>query len=134
MRSSRFFVLPQCHHDGCSGQSFGLCSVPAQRLDGRASGRKPDAGKVTAVITDFLIDMWVNFCNWFASLLPTTSPFDVAQSGASWGMFSAMDFYLPVHELMSVFAAVFLLGGPMMLVTLVIWVAVGVIRGGATRA
>jgi len=49
-------------------------------------------------------------------------------------MFTAMNYFLPISELLSVFAGVFLLGGPMMLVTLTIWVLVGVLRGGATRA
>lgn len=86
------------------------------------------------MITDFFINLWSTVCTWFASTLPADSPFDVALQGASWGMFSAIDYFLPIHELMSVFAAVFLLGGPMMLVSLTIWVLVGVVRGGATKA
>jgi hypothetical protein len=86
------------------------------------------------MITDTLIDMWVAFCEWFASTLPTDSPFDAATDGADWNLFSTMDFYLPVHELLSVFAAVFLLGGPMMIVTIILWVAFGVVRGGSPRA
>ena len=86
------------------------------------------------MITDFLMDMWVGLCDWFASTLPEEDPFDAATDGANWNLFSTMDFFLPVHELMSVFAAVFLLGGPMMIVTMVLWVAFGVVRGGSPRA
>jgi hypothetical protein len=85
------------------------------------------------VVTDLFIFMWTTFCSTIADSLPTTSPFD-SSGGASWSMFSAIDYFLPIHELMSIFAGVFLLGGPMTIVSLVIWVLIGVVRGGATKA
>lgn len=86
------------------------------------------------MITDFFINLWTSICTGLASSLPVSTPFDAASSGAGWSMFTAMNYFLPISELLSVFAGVFLLGGPMMLVTLTIWVLVGVLRGGATRA
>jgi len=86
------------------------------------------------MITDWFVDLWVSFCQSIANGLPDDSPFDPAVEGANWEMFSTMNYFLPVSELLSVFAGVFLLGGPMAIITLVIWVLIGVVRGGNARA
>jgi hypothetical protein len=86
------------------------------------------------MIWDAFANFWYGIFDWVLAKLPEEDPFDLATDGASWEIFTAMNYFLPVSELLSVFGAVFLMGGPMLIVTMVNWVAFGIVRGGSPRA
>lgn len=94
------------------------------------------------VVTDMFLDFWATMLEgMYTVMIPgmvgndaVMDPFSVAEDGASWELFATMNYFLPVTELLSVFAAVFLLGGPMLIVTMIMWVAFGIVRGGSPRA
>lgn len=84
------------------------------------------------MITDFLLDLLENVLNWVASLLPTDSV--VGSQNIGFQIFSAANYFFPVAELSAVLLGLFALGLPMAVVSLVLWLLVGVLRGGSSKA
>lgn len=79
--------------------------------------------------------------NWLAGLLlsligrPSTdySPGLDESIEAAYGELAALNFFLPITELMSLVAIMIALAPPMLATTIALWVGVGVIRGGQSR-
>lgn len=84
------------------------------------------------MITDFLLDLLEALVNWFSSLLPTDTVFGSENLG--FQIFSGANYFFPLAELSSVVLGIIALGLPMAGVSLVIWLVVGVIRGGGSKA
>lgn len=100
-------------------------------LDGRASGRKPGyPGRGPVVITDFFLDLLFHLTNWALDTLPN-NPFP---QGFTLGWIRDINYFLPVSEMFGLFVIFFALGGPFIASSLVIWVVVGILRGGSTKA
>lgn len=83
------------------------------------------------MITDAILDWFFGLVDWalvasreFVGDMPVT---------LSLGWISDMNYFLPISEMFQVFAALFLLGGPFIGTSLVVWLLVGVLRGGATK-
>lgn len=82
------------------------------------------------MVTDALLDWLFGLVEWMLE------PIHVADMPVtlSLGWISDMNYFLPISEMFQLFAAIFLLGGPFIGTSLVVWVLVGVLRGGATKA
>lgn len=82
------------------------------------------------MVTDAVIDWFFDLVDWLVAGVPSSSlPFTVS---LSW--ISDMNYFLPITEMFNLMILFLLLGGPMAGTSLVIWVLVGIIRGGATKA
>lgn len=84
------------------------------------------------MITDFLLDLLEGLVSWVASLLPTDTVLGAQNIG--FQIFSGANYFFPVAELASVLLGLIALGLPMALVSLVLWLLVGVLRGGSSKA
>lgn len=84
------------------------------------------------MITDFLLDLLENVLSWVASLLPTDTV--LGSQNIGFQIFSGANYFFPVSELASVLLGLFALGLPMAVVSLVLWLLVGVLRGGSSKA
>jgi len=82
------------------------------------------------VITDFLLNWFNGLLNSAVDTLPTSNP--LPNLGLSW--ITDMNYYVPLGEMFSLFLVIFALGGPFIATSLIVWVIVGVLRGGATKA
>lgn len=60
--------------------------------------------------------------------------FDASNFVLSLEAVTAMNYFLPVQELMAVFISFFVLGVPMLTITIATWFVVGVLRGGTSKA
>lgn len=84
------------------------------------------------MITDFLLDLLEGLVGWVAGMLPTDSV--VGSQNLGFQIFSGANYFFPVAELASVLLGVMALGLPMAGVSLVLWLLVGVVRGGSSKA
>jgi len=84
------------------------------------------------VITDFLLDLLEGVLSWVASLLPTDTVLGSQNMG--FQIFSGANYFFPVAELASVRLGLFALALPIAVVSLVLWLLVGVVRGGSSKA
>lgn len=84
------------------------------------------------MITDFLLDLLEGLVGWVASLLPVDTV--VGAQNLGFQIFSGANYFFPVAELAAVLLGVIALGLPMAGVSLVLWLLVGVIRGGNSKA
>ena len=84
------------------------------------------------MITDFLLDLLENLVNWVAGLLPTDTVFGSQNLG--FQIFSGANYFFPLSELGAVILGVIALGLPLAGVSGVLWLLVGVIRGGSPKA
>lgn len=84
------------------------------------------------MITDFLLDLLEGLVSWVAGLLPT----DDVMGGRSLGfqIFSGANYFFPLSELGAVILGIVALGLPLAGVSVVIWLLVGVVRGGSPKA
>lgn len=85
-----------------------------------------------AVITDFLLDLLQTLVTWFAGLLPTDNVFGTANLG--FQIFSGANYFFPLAELGTVILGVIALGLPLAGVSIILWLLVGVLRGGSPKA
>lgn len=84
------------------------------------------------MITDFLLDLLEGLVTWLSSLLPTDTVFGSQNMG--FQIFSGANYFFPLAELSAVVLGVIALGLPMAGVSLIIWLLVGVIRGGGAKS
>ena len=85
------------------------------------------------MVTDAIVGWFLDLCDWVIGLgsgLTAGLPSDLVD----FSFMGDMNYFLPVAEMFAVFLAFFLLGGPMMGVSLVVWFLVGVLRGGQAKA
>lgn len=83
------------------------------------------------MVTDFILDWWFDLVEWLVNLFPTSElPADAID--LSW--ISDMNYFVPISEMFMVFIAFVALGGPLVGSSLIIWVLIGIIRGGQTKA
>lgn len=84
------------------------------------------------MITDFLLDLLEGLVNWVAAMLPTDTVLGAQNIG--FQIFSGANYFFPLAELSVVLLGIFALGLPMAGVSLVLWLLVGVLRGGSAKA
>lgn len=84
------------------------------------------------MITDFLLDLLENLLNWVAGLLPVDTV--LGSENIGFQIFSGANYFFPLAELSAVILGIIALGLPMAGVSLVLWLLVGVIRGGGAKA
>lgn len=84
------------------------------------------------MITDFFLGLLEGLVSWVAGLLPT----DDVTGGTSIGfqIFSGANYFFPLAELGAVILGVMALGLPLAGVSVLIWLLVGVVRGGSPKA
>lgn len=82
------------------------------------------------MIIDAILDWWFGLCEWLISLLPK----DPLPQGVDLGWIRDINYFLPVSEMFGLFTIFFALGGPLAGASLIIWVIVGIVRGGSTKA
>lgn len=83
------------------------------------------------MVTDLVIKWFFDLCDWLVSLFPTNP---LPGSGINFSWIGAANFYLPVSEMFGLWFSLFALGGTFVGTSLVVWVLVGILRGGSTRA
>jgi hypothetical protein len=85
------------------------------------------------VVIDAIVNWFFGLVDWFVSLgAPLTK--GMPQSLVDFSFMGDMNYFLPVAEMFALFSAFFLLGGPMMGVSLIVWFLVGVLRGGQSKS
>lgn len=84
------------------------------------------------MITDFLLDLLGNIVSWVADLLPTDTV--LGSQNIGFQIFSGANYFFPLAELATVILGLLTLTLPMAVVSLVLWLLVGVIRGGSSKA
>lgn len=84
------------------------------------------------MITDALLDLLESLTGWVAGLLPTDDV--VGADNIGFQVFSGANYFFPLAELSAVVLGILALGLPLALVSLVIWLLVGVLRGGSAKA
>jgi len=82
------------------------------------------------MVTDAILEWWFGLCDWVISLMPA----DPMPQGLNFGWISDMNYFLPISEMFGLFSIVFALGGTFAGASLIIWVVVGIVRGGSTKA
>lgn len=82
------------------------------------------------MVTDAILDWIFGLLNWLVSLLPH----DPLPHTIDFSWISDMNYFLPISEMYTLFSLVFALGGTFAGTSLIIWVIVGVVRGGSTKA
>lgn len=83
------------------------------------------------MIFDALIEWFFDLVGSGVDTLPDAQrlPFNFS---LEW--ISDINYFLPISEMFGFFLSMFLLGGPFIATSLVIWIVVGLIRGGPTKA
>lgn len=84
------------------------------------------------MITDFLLDLLEGLVGWFAATLPVDTV--LGSQNIGFQIFSGANYFFPVSELLTVALGLLALGLPMAGVSLVVWLVVGVLRGGSSKA
>jgi hypothetical protein len=83
------------------------------------------------VITDALLDLLESLMSWVAGSLPSD---DLVGGDLGFQIFSGANYFFPLAELSTLIFGVIALGLPLGLVSLVLWLLVGVVRGGSPKA
>lgn len=85
------------------------------------------------MVTDAILDWWFDLVDvMITSFKPVDDPTSAMNFDLS--MIDDINFFLPISEMFGVFIAFVALGGPFAGTSLIIWVFVGILRGGATKA
>jgi hypothetical protein len=84
------------------------------------------------MITDALLDLLDGLLTWVAGLLPTDNV--VGSDNLGFQIFSSANYFIPLAELSTVVLGIFALGLPLAGVSVMVWLLVGVVRGGNPRA
>lgn len=83
------------------------------------------------MVTDLVLNWWFGLVGWCVDQLPSdTSP--ISRLDLSW--ITDMNYFLPVSEMFGVWLSLVSLGGFFAGSSLLIWVLIGIIRGGAVKA
>lgn len=98
----------------------------------KAASSEPGPESGAEVITDGLLDLLEGLMQWVAGMLPTDTV--VGEQNLGFQVFSGANYFFPVVELGTVLLAIMALGVPLAGVSLVIWLLVGVLRGGSAKA
>lgn len=83
------------------------------------------------MVTDAVLDWWFDLVEWFVSLFPDNP---MPGDGLNFGWLGDANYFLPLSEMFGVWFALFSLGGTFVGTSLVVWVLIGILRGGATKA
>lgn len=83
------------------------------------------------MVTDAILDWWFGLVGWLLDLLPTNQ---MPGGTMTLSMMGQLNYFLPITEMFQLFASMFALGGVFASSSLVIWVLLGIIRGGQTKA
>jgi hypothetical protein len=85
------------------------------------------------VVIDAILAWWFDLVRTFIDGFPATEdPSNPLNFDLS--MMDDMNYFLPLSEMFGVFVAFVALGGPFVGTSLIIWVVVGILRGGSTKA
>lgn len=84
------------------------------------------------MIIDAILDWIFARLEWLVGLLPEPGDLGWAHLDFSW--ITDLNYFLPISEMFGLFMSVIALGGPMAVVSLMLWVFVGVIRGGSPKS
>lgn len=82
------------------------------------------------MVTDGILDWFFGLMDWLITGVPTSE----IPVTLSLGWISEMNYFLPIADMFAVFGALFLLGGPFAATSLIIWLVVGVLRGGSPKS
>lgn len=82
------------------------------------------------MVTDAILEWFFGLCDWLVTLLPKNP----LPQGINLSWISDMNYFLPISEMFGLFTVVFALGGTFAGASLIIWVVVGIVRGGSTKA
>lgn len=83
------------------------------------------------MILDWILDWWFDLIEGMVSSFPEAdNPMDTF----NFSMITDMNYFLPIHEMFSLFVVFFALGGPFLATSLIVWFFVGVLRGGQAKA
>jgi hypothetical protein len=85
------------------------------------------------MVTDAILDWWFDLVDWLIAQSQGMTA-GLPRELVDFSFMGDMNYFLPVAEMFAAFTAFFLLGGPMMGVSLVVWLLVGVLRGGQSKA
>lgn len=83
------------------------------------------------MVIDAILDWWFGLVNWLVDLLPEDP---MPGEGVDLSLIQEMNYFLPIGEMFGLFGIFFALGGVFASSSLIIWVIVGLIRGGSTKA
>lgn len=86
---------------------------------------------MSVVVTDAIISWFTGLVNWFVDLIPTNASLP---QQLDFSAFGSADYFFPVHEMFGTFLLFFILGGPFAATSMIVWVFVGILRGGSTKA
>lgn len=84
------------------------------------------------MITDFFITLFEGILSWIASMIP--SDLALYDQPISLDVFADMNYFLPLAELSGVLGSFMFLIVPFASITIILWIAIGVVRGGDPRA
>jgi hypothetical protein len=82
------------------------------------------------MIVDYLLEWFYGLCNTLIDGLPN-NPFP---ADFDLGFIRDINYFLPVSEMFELFIVFFALGGPFVASSMIIWIVVGIGRGGSTKA
>lgn len=84
------------------------------------------------MVTDMILDVFfAALVEVVTMVLPGGEPL-VPPVGFSF--ITDVNYFLPITEMFVLFATVFAFGGPLALASIAVWLVVGVLRGGSTKA
>jgi hypothetical protein len=83
------------------------------------------------MVIDAIMDWWLTVVQGFLSNFPDDP---LADLGIDLSFITALNYFLPIGEMWGLFVIIFSLGGVLASTSLIIWILVGIIRGGSTKA
>ncbi len=85
------------------------------------------------MITDALLSVVFGLLSWAGGMLPVWNPVDhVPPLGGAVPWLNDLDYFLPIHELISLVLAVLLLTPAFVVASLALWL-IALVRGGSSR-
>lgn len=84
------------------------------------------------MIPDFFWTLIHGLMDTVIDSMPEDNP--MASSHVDWSMLSAINYFLPISEMASLLGSFMLLAIPFALITLGLWIFVGIVRGGESKA
>lgn len=83
------------------------------------------------MLTDAILTWWFDLVEAFLGLFPD-DPLETL--GVNLSFISDMNYFLPIAEMWGLFIVIFSLGGVLASTSLIIWILIGILRGGSTKA